>query len=144
MVATLLDLANFTAASITLRGLDEPDISMLRSAFVQRIAQVGGVLGGWVGGCKGASSGPTSQPLASQASCQESTLFLFRPWDRGANAPHRLPPPPPAVCAAQKVQGQVFGIAFSLVRNFGIVGGASKLLGALSAGGAKLAAAEVT
>ncbi|GAB4822342.1 hypothetical protein N2152v2_009388 [Parachlorella kessleri] len=82
MVATLLDLANFTAASITLRGLDEPDISMLRSAFVQRIAQ--------------------------------------------------------------KVQGQVFGIAFSLVRNFGIVGGASKLLGALSAGVAKLAAAEVT
>ncbi|KFM29234.1 Vacuolar protein sorting-associated protein 13A [Auxenochlorella protothecoides] len=39
---------------------------------------------------------------------------------------------------AQVVQGQVFGVGVSLVRNFGVIGGAGKVLGMLSAGVAKL------
>ncbi|KAL6781279.1 hypothetical protein ACKKBG_A10495 [Auxenochlorella protothecoides x Auxenochlorella symbiontica] len=39
---------------------------------------------------------------------------------------------------AQVVQGQVFGVGLSLVRNFGVIGGAGKVLGMLSAGVAKL------
>jgi len=39
----------------------------------------------------------------------------------------------------QAIQGELFGIALSLVRNFGVMGGASKVLGILSAGVAKLA-----
>lgn len=41
LVSMMLDLANFTAAPITLRGLEERDISMLHSAFWQRIMQAG-------------------------------------------------------------------------------------------------------
>jgi hypothetical protein len=72
------------------------------------------------------------------------TRFVF--W---SEPPPDIPPPPPPPpcrgrCCAQKVQGQLFNVAFSLVRNFGFAGGASKLLGALSAGVAKLAASEIT
>lgn len=39
----------------------------------------------------------------------------------------------------QWLQGELFGIALSLVKNFGVIGGASRVLGILSAGVAKLA-----
>lgn len=39
-MSMMLDLANFTAASITLRGMDEGNIAMLRSHFLQRVLQV--------------------------------------------------------------------------------------------------------
>jgi hypothetical protein len=38
----------------------------------------------------------------------------------------------------QAVQGELLGVALSLVRNFGVIGGASRVLGMLSAGVAKL------
>ncbi len=40
------------------------------------------------------------------------------------------------------LRGQLLSVAFSLVRTFGIIGGASRVLGVLSASVAKLADAE--
>lgn len=45
----------------------------------------------------------------------------------------------PISLRVQIIQGELFGITLSLVRNFGVIGGASKVLGILSAGVAKLA-----
>ena len=78
----VIDLANFQAAAITVRGFDLPNVAMLRSAFRLHIQQL--------------------------------------------------------------VQGQLFSVALSLVRSFGVIGGASRVLGILSAGVAKLAAPAAT
>jgi hypothetical protein len=78
--ATVMDMANFHAAPVAIRGLDASDISMLKSAFLDYVYQV--------------------------------------------------------------IKSQAFGVTLSLVRNFGVVGGASRVLGVLSAGVAKWAAGK--
>lgn len=78
--ATVMDMANFHAAPVAIRGLDVSDISMLKAAFIDYVYQV--------------------------------------------------------------IKSQAFGVTLSLVRNFGVVGGASRVLGVLSAGVAKWAAGK--
>lgn len=77
VISLIMDLANFHAAPVAIKGLDVSDVSMLRSAFYDYVLSV--------------------------------------------------------------LRGQAFSVAISLVRNFGLVGGASRVLGALSAGIAKFA-----
>jgi hypothetical protein len=76
LLSTVMDLANFFAAPVSLRGLDT-QVAMLRSTFWAELQRL--------------------------------------------------------------VQGQLFGVAMSLVRSFGVVGGASRVLGMLSAGVSRLA-----
>eukprot|EP00887_Chlorella_sp_A99_P001951 scaffold18.g1951.t1 len=78
LVSIVIDLANFQAAPVTLRGLEMQERMMLASALAQQLRDF--------------------------------------------------------------AQGQLFSVGLSLVRNFGVIGGASRVLGALSAGVAKLAA----
>lgn len=72
--------------------------------------------------------------------CKASCSTWGSPW---LLIKHPIPSSPSA-SPPQKVQGQLFNLGLSLVRNFGIAGGTSKLLGALSAGVARLAANETT
>lgn len=165
-MSSIIDLANFQAAPISLQGVQEGNINMLQARGAE------GAGGGWGTAIHAAAAGVVASPLDRAPSCSwplpaaECSHRQHRPARPGPAVLVSSPAAPLHRCAALQFGLQPLrcspptlfddlawpaaphaapmpcSVMLSLMRNFGLIGGTSRALSAMSAALAKLASGK--